>query len=194
MSEDIGEITKCYTVTYRRRSQHSPARLWRAITDPREISIWMGAPATVDLRAGGDYLVDFHGNGEDGLDGIIVRVDPERRLGYLWGRSYVEWEIEAAGAGCEYIFVHTGLTDRGEDEEGLPAGWHNFFERLDDHLAGVTRASDEHAARWKALKPAYRAQIDAIVRGRIPRIMPAPERTERGSESQSRGTRRPRRG
>ncbi len=58
----------------------------------------MGAPAKVDLRVGGDYFVDFHGNGE---------------------------------SGCRYTFVHNGLTDRGvdADEEGLPAGWHEFFDR-----------------------------------------------------------------
>lgn len=153
------------TVTYRRHSKHSPARLWRAITDPDEIAAWMGAPASVDLRFGGNYGFDFHGNGEDGLDGIIVRVERERRLGYVWGWSYVEWEIESAGDGCRYTFIQNGLTDRGDDEEGLPAGWHEFFERLDDHLKGAARTADQHAARWKALKPYYRTQIDAVIRG-----------------------------
>ncbi len=166
MSEDIGEITRCYTVTYRRRSRHSAARLWRAITAAGELGLWMGAPARVDLRVGGEYFVDFHGNGDDGLDGIIVRIEPERRLGYLWGRSYAEWEIEPTSDGCQYTFLHNGLADRGEDEEGLPAGWHEFFERLDDHLDGVSRAADEHAARWHTLKPFYRVQIDAVVRGK----------------------------
>jgi uncharacterized protein YndB with AHSA1/START domain len=130
--------------------------------------MWMGAPAKVDLRAGGGYFVDFHGNGDDGLDGIVVRVEHERKLGYVWGYSYAEWEFEQTAHGCRYTFVHNGLGDRGEDvdEEGLAAGWHEFFDRLDDHLAGTPRTEDEHTARWNALKPAYRAQLDAVIRDR----------------------------
>jgi uncharacterized protein YndB with AHSA1/START domain len=167
MSDDIGVITKCYTVTFERRSKHRASRLWSAITNPDEVASWMGAPAKVDLRVGGNYFVDFHGNGDDGFDGIIVRVEEERKLGYVWGWSYAEWVIEADSDGCRYTFVHNGLTDRGEDadEEGLPAGWHEFFDRLDDHLDGVSRTEAQHTARWHALKPAYRRQLDGVIRG-----------------------------
>lgn len=107
MTDDIGTISKCYTVTYHRASKHSAERLWHAITDPDEIAAWMGAPAKVDLRAGGAYIVDFHNDGK-GLDGVIVRVEDRVRLGYVWGWSYVEWEIEPTDAGCRYTFVQNG--------------------------------------------------------------------------------------
>ena len=164
MTDDIGTITRCYTVTYHRESKHSADRLWQAITDADELAAWMGAPSKVDLRVGGDYIVDFHNDGK-GLDGVIVRIEDRVRLGYLWGWSYVEWSIDPADEGCRYTFVHNGLADRGVDEEGLPAGWHEFFERLDDHLDGKRRTPDEQTARWHALKPAYREQLDAIIRG-----------------------------
>lgn len=160
---DIGQITKCYTVTYHRESSHAAERLWEAITDPDQVARWMGAPAKIDLRVGGSYEVDFHGD-EHGLDGIIVRIQPHRCLGYVWGWSYVEFAIEPLDAGCRYTFVQNGLADRGEGEEGLPAGWHEFFERLDDHLDGTLRTEAEHFERWNALKPAYRAQLDAVIR------------------------------
>jgi uncharacterized protein YndB with AHSA1/START domain len=163
MTDDIGTITKCYTVIYERRSKHSAARLWRAITEPDEVEKWMGGPAKVDLRPGGEWVVDF--TGEDGvLDGVIVRVEHERQLGYVWGWSYVEWVITDGEDGCTYTFVQNGLADRGEDEEGLPAGWHEFFDRLDNHLEGVYLTADEHKARWIELKPAYRKQLDAVIR------------------------------
>jgi uncharacterized protein YndB with AHSA1/START domain len=164
MTENIGTITKCYTVTYHRDSKHSAERLWHAITDENEVSAWMGAPAKIDLRAGGDYLVDFHNDG-NGLDGVIVRVEDRIKLAYVWGWSYVEWTIESAGDGCRYTFVHNGLADRGHDEEGLPAGWHDFFERLDEHLDGQPFTADKEGARWHALKPLYREQLDAKIRG-----------------------------
>ena len=165
MHEDIGEITRCYRVTFERRSKHPMSRLWRAITEPADIDAWMGARTKVDLRVGGEYFVDFQGEGDGDLDGILVRVEPERRLAYVWGSSYVEWVLEADGDGSRYTFVQNGLVDRGEDEEGLAAGWHEFFDRLDEHLDGVSRSEDEHTARWHALKPHYRKQLDSVIRG-----------------------------
>jgi uncharacterized protein YndB with AHSA1/START domain len=166
MTDDIGEITKCYTVTFKRTSKHSAARFWRAITDPDEVEKWMGGPSVVDLRVGGDWRVDFDGDGKNVLDGIIVRVEEQKRLGYVWGWSYAEWEIEDGDGGCSYTFVQNGLTDRGvdADEEGLAAGWHEFFDRLDQHLEGTYRTEEEHTARWQELKPAYRKQLDEVIR------------------------------
>ena len=166
MTNDIGEIFKCYSVIFKRHSKHDAARMWRAITEPDEIASWMGAPAKVDLRVGGDYFVDFHGNGEDGLDGIIVRCEEEKKLAYVWGWSYCEWVIEDGEDGCSYTFVQNGLADRGldADEEGLAAGWHGFFDQLDWHLDGKRWTKEEGEAVWHARKPAYRAQLDSVIR------------------------------
>lgn len=165
MTDEIGTITKCYMVTFERTSKHSAARLWQAVTEPDEVTRWMGFPSRIDLRVGGEYIVEF-GEDDGTLDGIVVRVEDGRRLGYVWGWSYCEWEMTDRDDGCTYTFVQNGLTDRGEDadEEGLPAGWHEFFDRLDRHLDGVYLTDEQHTTRWKALKPAYRKQLDAVVR------------------------------
>jgi len=164
MTGEFGEITKCYTVTFNRTSKHSADRFWRAITEPDEIAKWMGGPARVDLRPGGDWFVDFPDDADGDLAGVIVRVEHGRVLTYVWGLSVVEWTISDGEDGCTYTFVQTGLADRGEDEEGLPAGWHEFFDRLDRHLDGVYLTDDEHEANWQALKPPYRAQLEAVIR------------------------------
>lgn len=164
MSDDLGEITTCYQVTFHRRSRHSAARLWSAITRADEVAAWMGYPARVDLRVGGDWHIDFTETHSDVLPGVIVRVEPERVLAYAWGLSVVEWTLEDSDDGCRYRFVHAGQADRGEDEEGLPAGWHEFLDHLDAFLEGrASRAEERHAA-WLRLKPAYREQLDRVVR------------------------------
>ena len=43
MSE-LGEITCCYTMTFRRESKHSTEKLWRSITNPEHVSKWMTYP------------------------------------------------------------------------------------------------------------------------------------------------------
>ena len=164
MNDDIGEITLCYTVTFERRSKHSAKRLWRAITEPAEIAKWMDYPARVQLHRGGDYFVDFSRTNDGALDGIIIRVEPERVLTYAWGLSVVEWTLEdIPGAGCKYRMVHHGQDDRGEGEEGLPAGWHEFLDRFDLHLDGRYVTPAEQKANWERLKGPYLARLNDVL-------------------------------
>jgi uncharacterized protein YndB with AHSA1/START domain len=166
MSDAFGEITTCYTVKFDRTSKHSAARLWEAITRPEEVGAWMGYSAKVDLRVGGDWFVDFTSTHQDTLPGVIVRVEPERVLTYVWGWSVVEWQLRDSGTGCEYTFIHNGLADRGEDEEGLPAGWHSFLDQLDRYLDGSTLDAEAERKEWLRLKPDYREKLDRALPGR----------------------------
>jgi len=164
VKEDLGEITACYMVTFKRRTKHSPERLWAAITDADEVTVWMDYPTKVDLRVGGEYLVDFASTDQGAIHGVIVRVEPERVLAYVWGSSVVEWTIEADDDGCVYTFVHNGLADRGEDEEGLAAGWHEFLDRLEGHLESEYIDREAQQRNWEALKPPYRKMLEAAIR------------------------------
>ena len=162
MTDRLGKITRCYTVTFDRHSKHSPARLWSALTRADEVAAWMGYPAKIDLRVGGEWHVDFARTGEGELPGIIVRVEPGAVLTYAWGLSMCEWKITPAADGCDYTFVQAGLAFREiDDDEGLAAGWHEFLERLDLHLDGSYLAEADQKARWNALKPGYKELLDA---------------------------------
>lgn len=178
---DLGTIDICYRFTITRTSKHSPARLWRAITDPGEVSAWMSYPAQVDLRVGGRYFVDFTRTAIPGgassaeapggvpddatLNGIIVAVEPERLLRYVWGNSVVDWAMAPAGEGCRHTFSQNGLYPRDiPDEEGLAGGWHAFLEDLDRYLdTGAPtsleprpRESRAGERRWLELSALYR--------------------------------------
>lgn len=127
----------------------------------------MGYPARVDLRVGGDWFVDFMSTDDDTLTGVVVRVDPGKVLTYVWGWSVVEWQVEEDGRGCRYTFIHNGLTDRGEDEEGLPAGWHSFLDQLDRYLDGPVLEAEAERSEWLRLKPGYREKLDRALPGRM---------------------------
>ncbi len=103
---DLGEISRCYTMTFERTSKHPVAKLWRSITEADEVTRWMTYPARIDLRIGGDYHVDFSRSEGGELDGVIVRVEPERTLAYVWGMSVLEWRLEPGDGGCRCTFVH----------------------------------------------------------------------------------------
>jgi uncharacterized protein YndB with AHSA1/START domain len=157
---EIGEITRCYSLRYERTSKHPPARLWRAITDPAEVTRWMAYPARIDLRVGGAYFVDFSRTAEGSLDGVIVRVEPDRQLAYAWGTSVVEWTLAPDGSGCRYTFLHHGMSRRDiPDEEGVAVGWHLWLDDLEGHVSD-TRASRANADE---LARDYRRRLDVVL-------------------------------
>ncbi|MGE3073282.1 MAG: SRPBCC domain-containing protein [Dehalococcoidia bacterium] len=150
---DLGTITKSYTVRYERTSRHSAERLWRAITDPAEVTKWMQYPARIDLRVGGAYYVDYAKTNEGCLDGIIVAIEPARLLRYAWGTTIVEWSIESLESGCAHTFSQFGLPDRGPGEEGLVAGWHAWLDDIEKYLDGLALLDDR--SDWSKLCKRY---------------------------------------
>lgn len=161
MSE-LGEITRCWSIRFERRSRHPVEKVWSTITDPERVAGWMRGPARIELRVGGDWFVDFGDKGE--LDGVIVRVETERRLAYVWGRSLLEWELEPDAAGCRYSFVHHGQAPGlSPTEEGLAAGWHGFLEVLAAQLDGVAYDAQKDRAFVDELIPAYRKRLEAVL-------------------------------
>src|SRR5262245_44260911 len=94
--KDLGTVETTYTVTFTRRTKHSPGRVWRAITEPTEIEAWMDFPvASADMRQGGHLCIDFSRTVSGrpsadaaeaaGLDAIVVYSEPDRALGLAWG-------------------------------------------------------------------------------------------------------------
>ncbi len=159
---DLGEIRRCYSLRYERRSKHSPERLWRAITDPSEVSQWMSYPARIELRVGGDYFVDFSRTDQGSLDGVIVRIEPGQKLAYVWGLSVIEWRLAPDGDGCRYTMIHHGQAPREiPDEEGLALGWHLFLEDFAAHLHG--EAPSAKFDLGTDLARAYRKRLDEVL-------------------------------
>ena len=163
---DLGEVTRCYSVRFSRTSRHPAARLWRAITDSDEVSAWMTYPARIDFRVGGDYFVDFSKTDEGELDGVIVKLVPERLLRYAWGTSVVEWEIEESDDGCYFTFGQFGLEDCGlPNEEGLLAGWHAWLDDFERFMGGTPLSPNEDDAAWRSLGALYRPILSDVLGG-----------------------------
>jgi uncharacterized protein YndB with AHSA1/START domain len=129
----------------------------------------MRYPATIDLRVGGAYHVDFSRTNQGELDGVIVRVEPEKALAYVWGRSVLEWLIEPDGDGCRYTFRDHG-TDAPADADdytsaGIASGWHSWIDMLDAHLDGRVITVAEEQANWEKLKAPYQERLDSALVG-----------------------------
>lgn len=60
----------------------APHAVWDALTDPGELAEWFGAEAEIDLRVGGAVRFRW----PDGTErrGLVVELDPPRRLTFRW--------------------------------------------------------------------------------------------------------------
>lgn len=66
----------------------TPERVWEVITAPEHVGNWFGTggPITIDLRPGGEMLLDHGGHGR--YRTVFVEVDPPRRLSYRWAEGH----------------------------------------------------------------------------------------------------------
>lgn len=154
---EVCRVTDCYTITFERSSRHSAARVWRAITEPAEVGAWLEGRATIDLRRGGEWFVDY--GGDDTIDAIIVHVEKERRLAFVWGSSVVEWTLEPDGDGCKLTLVHNGAGSEAFGDRGCVVGWHGSLDELGRYIDGVALSADERRAHWDAIVAEYRSHF-----------------------------------
>lgn len=117
-----------------------PERVFRALTDPAELTAWWGVAdayqtteATVDLRVGGRYRLTgpSEGRGTFAVEGVYRAVEPATRLEFTWDPdwdddardSVVEVVLEARDGGTRLIVTHTGFASpraRDDHRQGWP--------------------------------------------------------------------------
>jgi uncharacterized protein YndB with AHSA1/START domain len=130
-----------------------PARVFQAITDPKEMPRWWGAAGLyhitewkADLRVGGKWSSD--GVGADGkkfrVEGEYLEIDPPRLLVHTWfhdwgnpWRTVVRWELEPHT-------VH-GLHPDGPHRAGTGTMVRIRHQGFAGHLASAR----EHSEGWK---------------------------------------------
>jgi uncharacterized protein YndB with AHSA1/START domain len=157
--EEMGEIIDGHVIRFVRVVQHPPERVWRAITDERELSDWMRYPVKFEAREGG--RAEFFDE-EQRINGRIFIFDPPRTLAYSFydprnpdherdgERTWsVRWDLEPLGEGCRITFIHRFLPAAAL--WGLGEGWHGFMDMLVAYFSG---GLDELSAEFKRLADA----------------------------------------
>lgn len=140
-----------------------PARVFEAITDPRQIPQWWGQLTDwkADLRPGGKW--SSVGASADGtsftVDGEYLEVDPPRLLVHTWIASWcgnlntvVRWELEPtdvhglhangpkrAGTGTMLRIRHQGFAPAPQAAKGHSEGWARVLGWMQEYLEkGIT--------------------------------------------------------
>ena len=122
----------------------SPERVWRAITDPAELTRWFGHEAEVDLRPGGDASMYWREHGRFAMR--IEVVEAPRRLVWSWVHepnvdfedapaTRVEWTLTPReGGGTRLALRETGFrTDLHQQQNHQ--GWAEELAELEALLA-----------------------------------------------------------
>lgn len=154
-AEDIvpaGAITESLAVRRDMAIAAPVVNVWELLTDPDQITRWMGMSASFDLTPGGAYRIEVvPGNV---AAGEFVTIDPPKRLAYTWG-----WEIgdaaEIVPAGT--TLVEIDLTEVGSEtllsltHQDLPGvgsagshsrGWAHYLQRLAELASGRAPGTD----------------------------------------------------
>lgn len=98
---------------------HPPERVWRALTDPRALAIWMMETTLAGEPHVGQRF-EFRTKPAPGFDGVIeceiLEAVPPRRLAFSWrsgkGRKHatrVEWTLTPEGPGTRVVLEHSGF-------------------------------------------------------------------------------------
>jgi uncharacterized protein YndB with AHSA1/START domain len=128
-----------------------PERVFRALTDARELMQWFPSFAESDPRTGGDYVLQFEFDDESKnhtYAGRYEDVTPNERVRYPWngqfGETTVEFELRPSDPGTEVVLEHSGWTEEAEEARRLhEQGWGFFLDNLERYLSG---GEDERAA------------------------------------------------
>jgi uncharacterized protein YndB with AHSA1/START domain len=149
------------TLVFRRRLEHPPEAVWKALTDPAELSRWYMTKGTIEGREGG--MVDFHaGPSQLHVRGRILTWEPPVVFEHEWKVSprgempagedaIIRWELHRDGEGTVLQLEHRKLGR--ETALGFAPGTHAFLDRLEAQLA--RRALPDWQERYRQVAPAY---------------------------------------
>lgn len=139
---------------FERRLAHPPEKVWRALTDSKELAHWF--PARIEgAREAGAELRFLFAEGEP-TTGKISVFEPPRVLEYTWEGDLLRWELKPGGTGCLLVFT-TIPGDRANVARDA-TGWHFCLDNLEKAVDGNPAAGFDKE-RFSALNAEYAARF-----------------------------------
>jgi uncharacterized protein YndB with AHSA1/START domain len=146
----LDAVEQGWQLVFRRHLEHSPERVWRAITEPDELAAWFPDRVSGSWQVG--EALTFASAQAGTFTGRVLVCDPPRVLSYTWGTDVLRFEIEPEGTGCVLTLLDT-LTPLGKGARDA-AGWHVCLDSLAAHLDRRPLQADA-GERWTAIHPHY---------------------------------------
>jgi uncharacterized protein YndB with AHSA1/START domain len=141
-------------------------KAWAALTIPERLAEWLGPIADLDLRVGGNFIVMFDRQGDDGVRGLIREYDPPRLLTFDWNEAACDLRCRFAltpeTGGCRLVFSVWGLRESTPGMQvrfvpGSSAGWRLFMDELVRSITGVLPEGGDEP--FESAEPRYVAHF-----------------------------------
>ena len=127
--------------------QHSPAKVWRALTDPVLLAEWLLPVVEGTLEAGAAFT--FKTQPYPGWDGTvncrILEMDAHKKLSYTWVvggmelNTVVTFTLAPTASGTRLSLVQSGFTpNQKQNFGGARYGWKMMGGKLVDLLARIS--------------------------------------------------------
>ena len=121
---------------------HSPAKVWRALTDPALLAKWLLPAVGFELEPGAAFT--FKTDPHPGWDGTVncrfVEIEPLRKLCYTWTVPFLDtvvtFTLTPTASGTRLSLVQSGFRpDQKQNFGGARYGWRMMGGKLVDLLA-----------------------------------------------------------
>lgn len=155
-----------WTLVLVRELRHSPANVWKALTDPKELREW--APFDSDRNLGSKGTAKLTTVGAPSpmvSETEIKRADAPKVLEFNWGGQDIRWELEPVGGGGTRLTLWHNI-DRRFIAMGA-AGWHICLDVMDRALAGhpigrIVAGDAMKFGGWQRLNAEYSKQFGVV--------------------------------
>jgi uncharacterized protein YndB with AHSA1/START domain len=178
----LGRFLNRRTLEFVRAYPHPIERVWRALTDPKELARWFIPTTKWEFQEGGAYR--FH---DDDFSGEILAIEAPRFVRFGGSTtpgqepgSFFQYELTSVEGGTRLRFVQYAAP--GRLWEGRPGhrndvpwaggnlgGWHEFWEALGAHLDGVAADARMPPTRMSALVADWVGKVE-IEYGMSPKL------------------------
>ena len=152
-----------WTLVLTRELAHPPAKVWKALTDPKELREW--APYDSDRNLGNvgtATLTTVNAPQPHVTETKITRADAPNVLEFNWGGQDIRWQLEPSGRNGTRLTLWHNI-DRRYIAMGA-AGWHICLDIMQRFLDGdpVGRVVGPDAMKfggWQRLLGEYSKQF-----------------------------------
>lgn len=167
---------------FERHFRHPQERVWRAITDPEQITHWFPSSMEMKLEPGAKIRFTMPDAPEQYAyqDGEVLEFDPPRLFAYSWHDSTLRWELRPDGDGCLLVFTQT-FDDRPY-AASYATGWESCIDALASLLDGKPTSNQpedyprrhEAYAEYFGLTEGSAKEEDGGWTARLERMLPWP--------------------
>jgi uncharacterized protein YndB with AHSA1/START domain len=121
---------------------HSPAKVWRALTDPKLLREWLLPAAGFDLAADAEFT--FKTQAHPGWDGTVhcrmLEIEAHKKLSYTWRVPFLDtvvtFTLTPTASGTRLSIVQSGFQrEQKREAGGARYGWQMMGEKLAGLLA-----------------------------------------------------------